>query len=123
MPHISSVYRCLEADPSFREAFASARELQSHWYADRISEIAEETLEGKHDPQAARVAMQGLMWRARVLNPSQYGEKKAHTHEVRFDPDQLLQLQRARAERLAGEGVRVIEHQSEAIALGLADEV
>ena len=88
MPSVSMVIRWLANDEyeSFRMQYARAREQQADADADRISQLAAETLEGRHDPAAARVALDALKWSAGKRNPKKYGDRQVveqqHSGEV-----------------------------------------
>lgn len=88
MPSVSMVIRWLANDEyeSFRMQYTRAREQQADADADRISQLAAETLEGKHDPAAARVALDALKWSAGKRNPKKYGDRQVveqqHSGEV-----------------------------------------
>ena len=88
MPGLTTVLRWLANDEyeSFRTQYARAREQQADADADRISQLATETLEGKHDPAAARVALDALKWSAGKRNPKKYGDRQVveqqHSGEV-----------------------------------------
>ena len=75
MPNYSTVMRWLEADESFRDNYARAREAQGDAYADRIDDVADRVLSGEIDPQAARVAIDALKWSAGKRLPKKYGDK------------------------------------------------
>lgn len=98
MPNASTVIRWLAAGDDdmvagvesefagFCKQYARAREQQADADADRISQLAAETLEGKHDPAAARVALDALKWSAGKRNPKKYGDRQVveqqHSGEV-----------------------------------------
>lgn len=75
MPDYSTVMRWLGNDEQFRENYARAREAQADADADKIGEVAARVLEGKLDPQAARVAIDALKWSAGKRKPKKYGDK------------------------------------------------
>lgn len=75
MPGYSTVMRWLADDGEFRENYARAREAQADADADKIGDVASRVLEGKLDPQAARVAIDALKWSAAKRQPKKYGDK------------------------------------------------
>ena len=75
MPHYATVMRWLEADESFRENYARAREAQGDADADQVGDIVAKVLSGEIDPQAARVAIDALKWSAGKRLPKKYGDK------------------------------------------------
>ena len=94
MPNASTVIRWLAAGDDdiaagveseftgFCKQYARAREQQADADADRISQLAAETLEGRHDPAAARVALDALKWSAGRRNPKKYGDRQVVEQSV-----------------------------------------
>lgn len=88
IPGLTTVYRWLESDESFRKKYARAREEQADTLADEIVRIADEppppdAETGKID--SAWVAWQrnrveARKWTASKLKPKKYGEKTETTH-------------------------------------------
>lgn len=74
-PSHASIYRALEKDEGFREAYARAREVQAHADAENLNSLAEEARAGRLDPAAARVAADILKWTASKRLPKAYGDK------------------------------------------------
>ncbi len=83
LPGYSTVMRWLRENPEFQSLYARAREDQADHDADKIGDIAEQVVQGKVDPQAARVAIDAYKWAAGKRKPRVYGEKLA----VGGDPD------------------------------------
>lgn len=124
MPGSSSVYRLIEANEKFREQYRRARELQAHYHADQVTEIALATLEGQLDPQAARVALQALQWRTSKPHPKTYSDRVDHRHEHKINIGSVVQeLQQRRAERLASEDDRLAIETPPLLSDGAADRV
>ncbi len=71
MPDASTVYRWLTAQPTFREQYARAREVQGEVYADKA---VDEAMSAK-DPQIGRLRMDALKWAASKLAPKKFGDK------------------------------------------------
>jgi hypothetical protein len=79
MPDVRNVYRWMEQDEGFRLAYLRACSNRSLVYADTIGDIAQATLSGKIDPNAARVAINAYQWVAARLSANVYGEKQEVT--------------------------------------------
>lgn len=62
------------ADPAFFAQCARAREVSAELNERRISQIIEKTLADEVKPDAARVAINGLTWLAKVRAPKVYGD-------------------------------------------------
>lgn len=88
LPGLTTVYRWLESDDSFRDKYARAREEQADTLADEIVRIADEAPPpdgetGKID--SAWVAWQrnrveARKWTASKLKPKKYGDKLTNEH-------------------------------------------
>lgn len=75
---LTTLWRVVSAaDP---EQYARARERQADSHADRALELAELTAAGEVDPQAARVAIDTLKWRAGRLAPKNWGDRQTVEH-------------------------------------------
>lgn len=94
LPHVSTVYRWLAANDSFRDMYARAREDQADTLADQIIDIADEdpavvfedkaTVGGEEVDivridsaavQHQRLRVEARKWIAAKLKPRKYGEK------------------------------------------------
>lgn len=75
MPVAYTVFRWLSKDEAFRAEYARAREAQADADADAIGDIATRVIDGKLDPQAARVAIDALKWTAARRQPKKYGDR------------------------------------------------
>lgn len=80
-PHWSTIYAWIEEKPFFSDAFARARVMQSHMFADRALAAPEEALESiqgdKSDSarvNAHRIKYEAYKWRAGVQN-AEYRDK------------------------------------------------
>ena len=82
MPSPSTIYEWLTADPSLSEKYAHAREADGQLTGEEIAEIARKVLRGEIDPQAARVAIDGLKWVAARKSPRVYGDRLRVDAEV-----------------------------------------
>lgn len=90
MPDLRTLRRWLRDNESFRLQYARAREEQADYYADLIMEIGADTLEGRYDAQAARVASDNIKWIASKLKPKKYGDKVDLTTNGKDLPQPLL---------------------------------
>jgi hypothetical protein len=70
-------------DKDFFNNYVRAREDSADLDAENLEEIAQKTLEGKYDPQSARVAADILKWTAGRKKPKKYGDKQAIEHTVK----------------------------------------
>jgi hypothetical protein len=76
IPDVATVYRHMQANDDFRDAYLRACANRSLVYADTIGDIAKATLGGKVDPNAARVAINAYQWLAMKLVPTVFGERQ-----------------------------------------------
>jgi hypothetical protein len=60
-----------------------AMENRGQVYADKIAEIIDKVIEGTIDPNAGRVAIDGLKWTSSKLAPRKYGD--VHRMEVKHE--------------------------------------
>lgn len=97
MPSMQTVFNWMGKNPDFVEQYTRAKEASADAHADRIADIGEQTLRGKYDPQAARVAIDAMKWTASKLKPRKYGDKL----ELSGDKDAPLTVQ---VVRLGGDG-------------------
>ena len=80
MPHYATIMRWLDADSSFRERYARAREASADTLAHKIQDLAERVEAGKVDAHAGRVAIDAMKWIASKLKPKVYGERSHIEH-------------------------------------------
>ena len=95
-PHITTHYKWIAGFPEYQEMIRAAREDQADTHADRIIEIAYETLAGVHKPEAARVAIDALKWIAAKMKPKVYGERVEHNIIRGINADELSDADLAR---------------------------
>ena len=81
MPHRRTIMRWMEADAAFATKCARAREEQADVMDERILDVANRTEAGELPPDAARVVLSALQWRAAKLKPKKYGERQTVEHE------------------------------------------
>ena len=75
MPARTTVYRWIEENEEFRDAYARAREDQAHSFFDEVTDISMKVASGEMDPQSARVIIDARKWQAGKLRPKVYGDK------------------------------------------------
>jgi hypothetical protein len=75
LPSYTTVMKWLRLYPEFAANYTRAREDQADHDADKIGDIAEQVVQGKVDPHAARVAIDAYKWAAGKRKPKVYGEK------------------------------------------------
>lgn len=74
-PALKVVYSWLRANPEFSNNYTRAKQEQADTFADKIADVAFDTLAGKYEPNNARVAIDALKWTASKLKPKTYGDK------------------------------------------------
>lgn len=74
MPSWSQVSRELNQNTQFAGAYSLAMESRGQVYADKISEIIDQVVNGTLDANAGRVAIDGLKWVSSKLAPKVYGD-------------------------------------------------
>lgn len=77
MPTATTVIAWKESTPEKLARYTRARLFQARVYAERITEVAENVLNGLIEPDAARVAIDAFKWTAAKLHPGDYGDKTA----------------------------------------------
>jgi len=80
MPARSTVYKWLQDQEGFSDMYARALRERGQYRAEKIEEISEKVLSGEYDPQAARVAMDGMKWIAAKLDNTRYGDRIQQEH-------------------------------------------
>lgn len=65
---------------AFCHNYARAREAQADADADRLTQIADDVLQGRVGPAEARAAADILKWTASRRNPRKYGDKQELQH-------------------------------------------
>lgn len=95
-PNMVTHYQWLSVFPEYAEMIRQAREDQADTHADRIIEIAYETLAGAYKPEAARVAIDALKWIASKLKARVYGERVEHRVISALSADEMSDAELAR---------------------------
>jgi hypothetical protein len=75
LPSRQTIYNWQDANPSFLADCARARKRQAAAAEEKVREIAEKCEAGEIDPKAAGVAISAHQWRAKVIDPKQYGDR------------------------------------------------
>ena len=73
----------LNEDTNFAQKYSLAMENRGQVYADKISEIVNKVVDGLLDPNAGRVAIDGLKWMSMKLAPKKFGD--IHRMEVKHE--------------------------------------
>ena len=87
MPSTDTVLRWLNQHEDFRARYARARLDQAHASVHRMREIEDKILSGELEPNAARVVLDSIKWRASKLGAKVYGDRIQHSG----DPDAPIQ--------------------------------
>ena len=83
MPSWRVVSIKLNEDTAFASKYSLAMENRGQVYADKISEIVNKVVDGLIDPNAGRVAIDGLKWMSMKLAPKKFGD--VHKMEVKHE--------------------------------------
>ena len=71
----STFLKIVTDDKVLFDRYARARTAQASWLFDSIGTIEEDTLDGKIDPQVAKVVIDSRKWRLAKLHPKEYGDR------------------------------------------------
>lgn len=74
-PSRMTIWRWRQDNPDFDTQCARAREVSAAVDEDRIAGLVDSVIAKKIEPDAARVALNGLTWLAKVRAPKTYGEQ------------------------------------------------
>ena len=74
MPARSTIQSEVATNPAFSGQYRRARAMAGDTFADKVIEVADATLAGEHDPNAARLAIRAYQWTAGKLNSAEYGD-------------------------------------------------
>ncbi len=83
MPSWRIVSIKLNEDTNFAQKYSLAMENRGQVYADKISDIVNKVVDGLIDPNAGRVAIDGLKWMSMKLAPKKFGD--IHRMEVKHE--------------------------------------
>lgn len=75
LPSYPTIMRWVRDNPEFAQNYTRACEDMADNDADKIADVAKLVIEGKVDPQAARVAIDAYKWSAGKRRPKKYGDK------------------------------------------------
>lgn len=92
MPSMATVFNWLSVHEQFLEQYTRAKNETADALAEDIQDIADRTLKGEYDPNAARVAIDAYKWTAAKLKPKKYGEKLDHTSGGKELPAPILNI-------------------------------
>lgn len=82
-------YDWLRRIPELRSIYEMAVEERGNYYGERVNDIANETLEGKHDPKAARVAIDAYKWTSARMAPKNFGDRQTVKVETAHSSEDL----------------------------------
>ena len=85
LPSKTCITRTIHVDAQFAAQYHRARLLKGDTYFDKAIEVADATLEGTYDPNAARVAIGAYQWAAGKLHPAEYGDNARIDVEVNLN--------------------------------------
>jgi hypothetical protein len=85
MPSYRTAYDWLNADPDLRARYEMARAERGDFHGEQVLEIARQVREGELDPQAGKVAMDGVKWSAGRMAPKAWGDRSQVDMNVRND--------------------------------------
>ena len=85
MPGRTTVYAWMDTHKDFGTRCARAREAQAEFMDHRILGVAGRVESGELAPDAARVVLSALQWRAAKLAPKTYGERIEHQHQGKLE--------------------------------------
>jgi hypothetical protein len=86
MPSYRTAYDWLNADPDLRARYEMARAERGDFHGEQVLEIARQVREGELDPQAGKVAMDGVKWSAGRMAPKAWGDRSQLDMNVSRDP-------------------------------------
>lgn len=93
MPDMRTIFRWLRLHEEFRQQYTRAKdEEMPEAMQERIHYIAEGTLDGTYDPNAARVAIDAYKWTASKLKPKKYGNTIDVTSDGKALPSPIIPL-------------------------------
>ena len=116
MPSRSTIQHEIATNPAFSGQYRRARALAADTFADKVIEIADATLAGEHDPNAARFAIRAYQWTAGKLNSAEYGDN------TRVDIDVTLNDADTRLEAPEWIRNRLRQHKTIQGEVGRVDE-
>lgn len=90
MPDKATLYRWKRQHTEFCDNYARAREHRADARQDRIDEIVQQMVDGKIDPQTARVAIDAEKWQMGKEQPKRYSDKLQICGDADGDPIKVL---------------------------------
>ncbi len=98
MPASRTVWVWIKDDDDFQSMYVDARERRGQYFGEKIADVARDTLDGKIDPNAARVALDGFKWAAARMSPKVYGDRIHQDIKVDSDAESHLDAVRKLSE-------------------------
>lgn len=98
LPNRATILRWANEDSDFAATIARARDMQADALDDDIQEVVNQIRSGALKPEAGRVVIWALQWRASKMKPRTYGERIQK--DVKVNTDLAAKLDAA-AKRLA----------------------
>ncbi len=89
MPCRETVYSLLRENPQFLDQYRQARELQLHYFTDRILEIADNVEPNIQAIQKARLQINALKWVAARQSRQEYGVQTGENAIKELTDDEL----------------------------------
>lgn len=86
MPSYKTAYDWLNADPDMRARYEMARAERGDFHGEQVLEIARQVREGELEPQAGKVAIDGVKWAAGRMAPKAWGDRSQLDMNVHNDP-------------------------------------
>ena len=74
-PGYDTIYKWFREDPQFIEDYSRARVDQADSIYYQIQEIEDKVVNGILEPNAGRVVINSMIWRAGKMKPKKYGDK------------------------------------------------
>ena len=106
LPDNLTVLRWISADESFSAMYDQARINRGNYFGERVADLAQQAIDGKLDPNVARVAGDLLKWSAARMAPKVYGDRIEQNIAVTDTSEQHLKAVKELAE--SGAGAKVV---------------
>jgi hypothetical protein len=97
MPSRGTVRRWQDKDPEFDAKCARARAAQSDMLDKQHKDTITKVERGQMEPEAARVVLNAVQWRAMKIDPKRYGDKLQVDAKVETSTVDALEMARRRA--------------------------
>lgn len=113
MPARQTVIRWQHKHPEFATECARARLNTADLMDEKVMEVVEKVESGELEPDAAKVMLSGIMWRASKLDPSRYADNNKGT-SVNVSLHNHLELSEERIKQLQEKKRQAVEAQRQA---------